>query len=414
VVAPAAAFLPQPSVDAALDEERRRGFPAGAVLDFADLEEHARIPALDALRGREPVTWAPVFGGWLVTSHALARDVLMRRDDFTVWSEANLVRASLGVMMLTSDGEFHDRQRSPFEPPFHMRAVRERFEQPIAARVETLLDELAPRGSGDVSIDFALPFAIGVAADVLGLSLDDVPKIGGFYDAFAGAMVYDGNPEPQRRADAVRAELDAILLPELGRVRAHPDGSVTAAVANDPACGLDDAGIAAQLRVILFGAIETVQSMVLNTILLLLQHPEQLAAVHGDRSLLPNALEEALRLIPPVAFIERWARHDTPLGGVTVPAGEFVGLSIVAANRDPATFADPGRFDIRRENARRHLGFSFGVHHCLGFNIARLQGAIAVGALFDRLPGLRVVDAPEPAGFAFRKPARLELAWDPS
>ena len=92
--------------------------------------------------------------------------------------------------------------------------------------------------------------------------------------------------------------------------------------------------------------------------------------------------------------------------------GEFVGISTLAANRDPEVFEDPLRFDVRRENARHHLAFSFGVHHCLGFNMARLQGPIAVQAILDRLTGLELVEAPEPHGFAFRRPPELRLRWD--
>jgi len=406
--------VPQPEVTDVVDATRRARFPAGSAIEFADLEEHDRVFALDRLRDVEPVSWVPALGGWLVTSYALAREMLVRHEDFTVRSRANLVLASLGEMMLTSDGASHDAQRAPFDAPFRMRSVRARFERPIAVRLDALLAEIEPRNSCEVAAEFALPFAIGVAGDVLGLSLRDVPTIGRLYDAFAAAMTYDGNPEPQRVADAARSELNEILHGELDRVRAAPDGSVTAAVAADPERKLDDDAIVAQLRVILFGAVETVQSMVVNTLLLLLTHPEELATVRAEPVLRESAVEEAIRLIPPVSFIERWALHDTALGGATIPAGEFVGLSVVAANRDPATFAEPLRFDVRRDNARRHLGFSFGVHHCLGFNLARLQGAMAIGAVLERLPRLRLVDTREPTGFAFRRPERLEIAWDSS
>jgi cytochrome P450 len=86
-------------------------------------------------------------------------------------------------------------------------------------------------------------------------------------------------------------------------------------------------------------------------------------------------------------------------------------MSTLAAGRDPAVFPDPLRFDVRRENARHHLAFSFGVHHCLGFNMARLQGALAVQAILDRLHDLELVSAPEPHGFAFRRPQELHLRW---
>jgi cytochrome P450 len=405
------AFVPQIVLDEAQEAERRRRFPVGAAIQFADLEEHGRAGALDRLRAAEPASWVPALGGWLVTSHPLGREVLGRRRDFTVWAEPNLVRASLGVMMLTSDGAEHDRQRQPFDEPFRMRSVRGRFEAPVSHRVEGLLSELAPKGACELARDFAAPFAIGAAGDILGLSLDDVPKIQGFYDAFAGAMVYDGDPEPQRRAGAARAALDEILLGELARVRETPDASITSAVANEPAVELSDEEVAAQLRVVLFGAIETVESMVVNTVLLLLQHSEELAAVQAEADLLPNAIEEALRLIPPVAFIERWTPAPATLGGIELGTGEFIGVSTLACNRDPDVFPDPLRFDVRRENARHHLAFSFGLHYCLGVNMARLQGAAAVGGLLERLPGLELVSAPEPHGFAFRRPAEVRLAW---
>ncbi len=405
------ALVPQITVDEAEDAARRARFPVGATIEFADLELDSRVGALDRLRAAEPLSWVPALGGWLITSHALARELLSRRDDFTVWAEPNLVRASLGVMMLTTDGDDHQRQRRPFEEPFGVRPVRERFAGPVQQRIDALLGELAPRGSCELVEEFAAPFAIGVAGDVLGLSLDDVARVQEFYEAFAGAMVYDGDPEPQRRADAARAALNAILLEEVGRSRTRPGNSITSAVANDPARGLSDDEIVAQLRVILFGAIETVESTLANAVLLLLQHPEQLAIVRSEPALMGNAIEEGMRLIPPVAFIERWSAAPCALGDVALAAGEFLGVSTVAANRDPAVFDAPERFDVRRANARHHLTLSHGQHHCLGFNLGRMQCQAALSAIFERLPGLEIAHAPEPTGFAFRRPATLELRW---
>ncbi len=402
-----------PQIELSADEESARAarFPVGASITFDDLTEHARIGALDRLRESEPVSWVPALGGWLVTSWELARSVLGGRERFTVWAEPNLVRASLGVMMLTSQGDAHTRQRTPFDAPFRMRAVRDTFGEPIAARTDALLQGLRPARECELVTAFAGPFAVRVAADVLGLGLADVGRIMAFYQAFAGAMVYDGDPEPQRLADAARAELNELLHAELDRVRAAPDDSVTAAVASTPG-DLADEEIVAQLRVVLFGAIETIESLVVNTMALLLQHPDQLALVREQPDLLPNALEESMRLVTPVAFMERWTTLPrTEVGDVLLGCGEFVGVSSLAASRDPAVFADPARFDVTRHNARRHLSFSYGEDHCLGFHLARLQGAIAIRALLDGLPGLRLVSAADPVGFAFRKVPELHLAW---
>jgi len=406
-----AGLVAQVELDQATLAERERVFPAGSAIEFADLEEQGRAESLDRLRETEPVSWIPALGGWLVTSYELARDLLSRHEDFTVWAEPNLVRASLGVMMLTTDGREHGRQRLPFDAPFRVRPVRERFAGAVRARAETQLAELARRGGCELAGDFAAPFAVGVAGDILGLSLDDVPRVVGFYEAFARAMTYDGDPEPQRRADTARAEFTALLTAELARMRMRADGSIASVVANDRSVELADEELAAQLRVILFGAIETVQSMVVNAVLLLLEHPGALERVRADGTLVANAVDEAMRLIPPVAFIERWSARAAALGTVALGRGEFIGVSTLAANRDPEVFSDPLRFDVERPNARHHLAFSHGSHHCLGFNMARLQGLIAVGAILEQLPGLELVEAPEPRGFAFRRPAELHLRW---
>jgi cytochrome P450 len=404
-------LLQQVEVDSGADAARRERFPAGAAIAFSDLEEAGGEAALDRLRDAEPVSWLPALGGWLVTGHAGAREALSPRAATTVEAEQNLVRASLGWMMLTSDAGEHTRMRAPFERPFRMREATELFGAAIAETAASLADAVAPAGECELGADFAAPYAIGIAGRMLGLSLGDAGRIDAFYDAFAGAMSYDGNPEPQRLADVARADLDGILHTELDRCRAAPDASVTSQVANDPAAGLTDPEIASQLRVIMFGAIETIQGAVMNTMLLLLRNPDALAAARDDSAALAGAVDEALRMIPPVAFMERWTRASIDIGGVTIGAGEFVGVSAIAANRDPAVFPDPLRFDLARGNSRHALSFSFGEHHCLGAHLARVETVTAVGRLLDALPGAELVEVDEPSGFAFRRPQRMRLAW---
>ncbi len=406
-----AELLRQATIDAAEDAARRARFPVGAVVEFADLEEAGREGVLDRLREAEPLSWVPALGGWLATSYEVVREILGPRTGLTVEVEENLVRASLGEMMLVADGEAHARQRAPFEPPFRMRDVGDKFGGAIADELDGLIDVLLASGGCELGAAFAAPFAVRMTGRVLGLSFGDSERIDGFYAAFAGAMVYDGNPEPQRLADAARAELNAILAAELERCRRAPDPSVTSRLANDSASGLSDEEIVSQLRVVMFGGIETIQSAVMNTVLLLLRYPDQLAAVRSEPGLMGNAVEEAMRLIPPVAFIERWTPEPREIGGVALGAGEFIGCSVLAANRDPAVFPDPLRFDVTRENARRHFAFSYGEHHCIGAHLARLESSAAVAALFERLPALRLVAYDEPAGFAFRRPAALQLSW---
>jgi cytochrome P450 len=163
----------------------------------------------------------------------------------------------------------------------------------------------------------------------------------------------------------------------------------------------------------MFGGIETTEGMIANAILHLLAHPDQLALVETDRSLLPNAVEESLRLEPAAAVVDRYATHDVELGRSSIRKGELVTISIAGANRDPAFFRDPARFDVRRASARHHLAFAHGPHVCIGMHLARLEAQTAIGRLLDRLPRLRLDPAQPtaPRGLVFRKPPRLDVLW---
>ena len=147
----------------------------------------------------------------------------------------------------------------------------------------------------------------------------------------------------------------------------------------------------------------------------LLTHPGELALIRADPGLIPAAIEESLRLEPAAAVVDRYATADALLGGVRIPAGEQVTVSIAAANRDPAVFADPDRYEVRRANASRHLAFAHGPHFCLGAHLARLEARIAIETLLDQLPALRLDDRSPaaPRGLVFRKPPDLLVRWNP-
>lgn len=406
-----AEWINQRQVSEAVDAARRVRFPVGASIEFSDLEVAGREFRLDELREVEPVSWVPAMGGWLATSREAARAMLLPKAGGSVQAHENLVRASLGTMMLTTDDPEHTRLREPFEAPFRAREAEARFRLFITAEADALIDAMIASGDeAELLAQFAAPFAVHVAGEVIGLPLGEHARIDGFYGAFAEGMVYDGDPRRQVSADSARTELNEILMAELVGRRREPDGSLTSEVLAH-AGSLSDDEIVAQLRVVMFGAIETIQASVSNTLMYLLQHPDQFRDAVSYPHLIRGAVDESLRLMPPVAFTERWMRHDTELAGVVVPAGEFIGASVIAANRDPQVFADPLRFDMRRDNARKGLAFSFGEHHCIGVHLARMQTAIALERLLVRLPGLTLVDVTPPAGFAFRRPERLVVSW---
>jgi cytochrome P450 len=172
--------------------------------------------------------------------------------------------------------------------------------------------------------------------------------------------------------------------------------------------------IAANAGVLLFGGIETTEGMTTNLFAHLLSDERRWTAVAADRSLVADAIEESMRLEPSVVRVDRFATREAQLGEATIGAGDFVIVMISAANRDPAVFAEPDRFDVRRPNAKQHLTFAHGPHACLGMHLARLEASAAVNAALRRLPNLRLdpsVPSPTMSGIVFRKPDRLDVVW---
>jgi cytochrome P450 len=179
---------------------------------------------------------------------------------------------------------------------------------------------------------------------------------------------------------------------------------------------LTDAEIFAFLLLILPAGVETTYRASGNLLVALLTQPPLLDALRGDRAGLRGAFEEALRWQPPITTVVRKAIRDCELGGVAIPAGTHVSVSVAAANRDPARYRDPDRFDPARKNIA-HLTFGGGPHLCLGMHLARMEAAVAVDALLDRLPDLRLDPtrpAPRVVGVAFRSPAALPVEFTPA
>jgi cytochrome P450 len=161
----------------------------------------------------------------------------------------------------------------------------------------------------------------------------------------------------------------------------------------------------------MFGGIETTEGMVLNAVHQVLAAGR--AAQAADTAAVPSLVEESLRLEPAAAVVDRYATRDVELGAATVPAGDLVRVSLTGANRDPAVFAAPDGFDADRGNARAQLAFARGPHVCIAMDLARLEAQTALSALAG-LPGLRLTTPTRARGLVFRKPRRLEVAWNPA
>jgi cytochrome P450 len=434
----------------------RGRFPVGEAITLADLDRDPH-PWLALLRDSEPVSWLPALNGWLVTRHDLAVTVMRDSAAFTVDDPRFSTARVVGPSMLSLDGVEHGRHRAPFARGFSRGEIHARLAAFVVAEADRLVAAMHPHGAADARYSLAGPLAVAVVAEALGLGDTDPATVLDWYAAIVGsvsALAGDQGPAASTQAGtdgrSGAGEGGAAGVPESsvagpgGAGDAGPGGvgvagaaafgllsarlSAVIGAADGPPSLLADAagarsdgsgsGLTAReaisnAAVLMFGGIETTEGMIGNAILHLLSHPDQLALVQADESLLPNAVEESLRLEPAAAVVDRYATRDIRLGGAAIHRRDFVTVSLAGASRDPAVFPDPDVFDVRRSNARLNLAFAHGPHFCLGAHLARLEAQAAVRAVL-RLPGLRL-DPERPAaacGLVFRKPPSLHLRWD--
>lgn len=384
-------------------------FPIGCSATLRELEENPH-PLLARLRAAEPVSWLAVLGGWLVSPYDLAVRVMRDPITFTVDNPQFSTSRVVGPSMLSLDGADQARHREPFAHPFHPARVRDRFTGFIQAESDRLISAIQPAGGAELRRELAGPLAVAVVTEALGLRDVDADTVLSWYAAIVAAVseVTAGQPVTVAGADAF-GQLRMAVARTIART---DEPSLLAEAARAPE-GLRQDEVVSNAAVLMFGGIDTTEGMIVNAVGHLLGDPEALALVRSGADLLQNAIEESIRLEPAAAVVDRYATRDVELAGARIRRGDLVIVSIAGANRDPAVFSNPDRFNIRRANARLNLAFALGPHFCLGAQLARTETAIAVGRLLDRLPGLRLdPDHPNaPRGLVFRKPPTLHVRW---
>lgn len=393
-----------------LEQDRAARFPLGAAVTRDELERDLH-PALARLRDSEPVAWLPSLGAWLVTGHALCTAVMRDDRTFTVDDPRFSTARVVGPSMLSLDGAPHRRHRDPFAPPFRAAPVRDRFRGFVEQEVDGLLDALEPAGKAELRRGLAGPFAVSTMAYALGISPTDPGRVLGWYDTIVAAVteITAGGAVPAAGREAYALLCEA-LEPSL---RDDPGASLLAAAANR-AGGLSRPAVLSNAAVLLFGGIETMEGMIANAFAHLLASPGAADRARADPAALNAAIEESLRLEPAAAVVDRYATRDVVLGGAQVRARELVVVSLAGANRDPAVFDDPDRFDERRPGLARQLAFAQGPHVCIGLHLARLEARTVVGKALARWPGLRLDPDREPPrarGLVFRKPPAVQVRW---
>ncbi|MBF6263633.1 cytochrome P450 [Nocardia farcinica] len=389
------------------------------VADWLDPAELAAdpYPSYRRLLAESPVAWAPALGRYLVTSFAGCRAV---EDDQQTFSAAvsgggaTMRRALGGVPMLRKDDPEHARERGAVNPALRPKNLREQWVPVFERTARRYLDRLRERGpdAADLDRDYAAPVAAQNLVDLLGMkdvAPEDMRRWSHAFIAGTGNLLDD--PEIWRRCEAARDEVDTLLDELIPYYRRHPDASITSAMI---AAGLSAEQVAANVKLTVAGGMNEPQHMVTNTVWALSRHPDQHARVLAGELGWAAVFDETVRWLAPIGMYPRETTREVELAGVVLPAGAALGVVVGAANRDPAVFTDPDRFDITRPR-RPHLGFGSGVHLCAGHWAARIAiGEIAVPLLYAELPGLRTDPRRPPAfhGWVFRGSTALPVTWD--
>ncbi|MFF9197704.1 cytochrome P450 [Streptomyces sp. NPDC014779] len=356
---------------------RRPGCPFDPPAEFTEARRQGPISPFIHIGGKP---------GWLVTGHDLVRSVLAdprfsSRKDLLNVVDFEVPPAPPGEFLLMDDPD-HSRYRKPLVSRFtarRMRLLGERIEQ-ITADCLDAMEAAGP--TADLVTAFGKPIPTIVICEILGVPYADRASFQEQIDTFMSGETSD---EDLVAAYTATQEYLAGLV---AAKRAHPTDDVLSELTETDLTDEELKGIA---LILLAAGFDTTANMLSLGTFALLQHPEQLAALRAEPALIDQAVEELLRYLSVAKSFMRTALEDVELGGVTVTAGTTVLLSYNTANRDPERFDDPHVLDIRRKPVPGgHLAFGHGVHLCLGAQLARIEMRVALTALLDRFPTLRL------------------------
>ena len=377
-------------------------------------------PLLRELRETSPVHKLGFADYWILTRFEDCRAVL-RDQRLGKPGPGDLVPSLVGAPSRDAGG---DRSMLFLNPPDHTRirslvsrAFTPRHVEHLRASIETMttefLDELAASGGGDLMARLAFPLPANVISELVGIPRQDRDWLRPLILDLAATLEPGRGPAEAERAKVSRDKVREYLHALIERRRAEPAddllSGLIAAVDGDDR--LTESEMAMTVILIYGAGFETTTNLIGNMVHTLLRHPDQLARLRADRSLVPAAVEEVLRYEPPVQVDSRYAFEDVEVAGRLVRKGFVVMTLLGAANRDPAVIDDPDRFDVGRSEVPL-LSFSSGIHYCLGASLARLEGQVVLAGLLDRFAtwGAREESPPWKPRLTLRGLARLPVA----
>ena len=397
------------------DADRRRRFPIGATVSLEALSGDP-YPLFRRLRDREPVTWVPELDMWLLTRRKEILAVLADPECFTTDSPASTIRDVFGRQMLSSDGPDWIRYKRACMPPFRKEALMSDMNAVIGSAVDELVARLGRLEVADLRLGLSVPLSLDAVMRVMGLPVGDRDRVHVWYGHFAEALAnFTGDPSVRQRGHESARAFNLYVQPFLDGSRPVPPGSLLSHLLEDEGRALTDAEVVSNLLIVLFGGVETADSMISTCLYALLTHPQLRSEAMETPSRLPAIVDEILRWDAPVQSCTRFATRATEIRGVAIEEGETVQCMLGAANRDPDWFPDPDRLDWARENAGDHLSFGAGRHFCLGAVMARMETEAASRAVIEAFPAASLVDPLEakPVGHEFRRPSSLKVRLRP-
>ncbi|WP_037913154.1 cytochrome P450 [Actinacidiphila yeochonensis] len=384
--------------------------------------------AYRVLREHYPVYFHEGTASWLLSRYddveRAFREPVFTTDNYD-WQ---LEPVHGGRTIVQMSGHEHAVKRALVAPAFRGRELRERFLPVIERNARELIDAFRDRSRADLVDAFATRFPVNVIVDMLGLDRADHDRFHTWYDAVVGYLANIGqDPAVAEAGLRAGAELRAYLLPIIHRRRAHPGDDLLSSLCTAEVDGtrMSDQDITSFVSLLLSAGGETTDKALSGMFRNLLLHPDQLAAVRTNRSLVAAAFAESLRFTPPLQMIMRQPARDVVVDGVTLPAGSTVTCLIGSANRDPGHFAHPDRFDVFRDDlsadtafsaAADHLAFALGRHFCVGALLAKAEVEVGANQLLDAFSELDFADGapPHEAGVFVRGLRELPLRITPS
>jgi cytochrome P450 len=306
--------------------------------------------------------------------------------------------------LLTADPPTHTRFRKLVNLAFSMKRVAA-IEEDMRGVVIDLIEKMAAKGEADFVRDFGIPLPVAMIASQIGMTGDDLDKVKRWSDAFVDRL---GRMIPkERELECARevVEFQHFVKAKIDERRANRTDDLLSDLVYAEVDGerpLEDAEILSIMQQLMVAGNETTTSALAGGLLQLIDNPDQMAkavtaADEGNERAIINLVEEVLRTESPTAGMWRMVLKDAEIGGMKIPKGAMVQLRYAAANRDPAKYPDPDRFDIERANARSHLAFGKGIHMCVGNMLSRKEMAVAYSELLTRLTDFRVAEGHQPS-----------------